>query len=220
MTRAPLASAFVLAVLPACGDPMLPSDFAGPPAGAVSGVVAGAGQRDAERPRLSLEWLGVPALVGQPLSYQRSTRLQNDWDIGLGLPAETVKFDFVVAGRSVRIGVAKMVYFDDRIPDGRLDWSCRGDGCDRVRAVSAQFVLFVDTPPYCQSEGRPAVARLRAGYHYYAFEGSMLRELGADEAMSFTLTDRAPADSDPTADLRAFAAALERAWSIPGLDGC
>lgn len=211
----------VAVALGGCGDAMLPSDFSGPPAGAVSGnVLARTGQSDAERPRLSLEWLAPGSLVGQPVSYQRSSKLQNDWDIGLDLPAEAAKFELVVGGRRVRIGVAKMVYFDDRVADGRLDWSCRGPACDRVKAVSAQFVLYVDTPPYCQTEGRPAVPRLRAGYHYYAFEGGSLRPLGADEAMSFVLGDRSPGESDPTAELRAFAGALERAWSVSSLEGC
>lgn len=210
---------------------MLPSDFAGPPASAIRGdVLAPAGSsKDAERPRLSLEWLagmaprepGVTSLIGQGLSYQRSVKLQNDWDIGLGLPAEAAKFDSLVAARRVRLGVAKMVYFDDRTGDGRLDWGCRGSACDQVKAVSSEFVLFIESPPYCQGkDGMTARPRLSPGYHYFRFADGQLRELGASEAMSFHLIDRAPVDSDPTPDLDRFVAALLRSWALAAIEGC
>src|SRR5262245_4399935 len=136
---------FALGGIAACGDPILPSDFSGPPAGEVSGTVvegASGAPKDADQPRLSLEWLnlgpGAPALVGQVLFYQRSEKLKSDWDIGLSTPSESAKFDIVVGSRRVRIAVGKMVYYDDRVPDGRLDWSCATSTCDRVKAVSTQ----------------------------------------------------------------------------------
>jgi hypothetical protein len=208
---------------------MLPSDYSGAPPGAIAGnVVRQTAQRDADRPRLSLEWLAAlapgetgPALIGQPLTFQRSTKLQNDWDIGLGLPSDEVKFELPLAMRDARIGIGKMVYFDDRMADGRLDWSCTGAGCDRIKSVSAQFVVYVETPPLCQNTtARGAQPRLRAGYHYYSFDGGVARELAPAEAMSFTLIDRAPADIDLPNDLRAFADALRRAWSFSTGDGC
>lgn len=231
----PGPAAFVAIVFAAgagCGDPMLPSDYAGPPASAVGGnVVAGAGvaSKDAVRPRLSMEWLApqsggveVSTLIGQPVTYRRSSRLQNDWDIGLHLPMESAKFNGAVGGATnVRLGVGKMVYFDDRAADGLLDWDCRGPGCDVVKAVSAEFVVFVDSPLTCQpTAGGPVRARVSAGYHYYRYEGGGIRELDAAEAMRFEVGDRSLAESDPTADLRAFTNALLRSWVVTPFDGC
>jgi len=223
MKRATLPLAFV--TLASCGDPMLPADFTGPPAAAVTGnVVPGAnGAVEASHPRMSLEWLDTMnvSLVGQSLSYQRSEKLQTDWDIGLNLPKETAKFSRPVGARSVRIGVGKIVYFDDRDGDGKLDWSCAGARCDRVMSISSQFVLFVERPPYCQAfEGAPPKARLAAGYHYYSFEGGSLRKLAPTEPMSFTIIDRAPAETDPTGELQAFAWYLLSLWSLNPTGGC
>jgi hypothetical protein len=220
-----MALPLALAILASCGDPMLPANFSGPPAAAVSGnVLPGTtGNVEAAHPRMSLEWLDDlnVSLVGQNLTYQRSEKLQTDWDIGLSLPKETAKFERSVNARLIRIGVGKIVYFDDRDGDNRVDWGCRGAGCDRVMAISSQFVLFVERPPYCQAfEGAPAKPRLSAGYHYYSFDGGILRPLGATESLSFTLIDRAPADSDPTAELQAFAEYLVRAWSLNPTGGC
>jgi hypothetical protein len=214
----------VFATLVSCGDPMLPADFSGPPAAAVSGnVLPGTSAAvEAAHPRMSLEWLNDLnlSLVGQSLSYQRSEKLQTDWDIGLSLPKETAKFEASVGARSVRIGVGKIVYFDDRDGNDKLNWSCQGDRCDRVMAISSQFVLFVERPPYCQSfAGAPAKPRLSAGYHYYSFEGGTFHKMAPGDPMSFTLIDRAPADSDPTTDLQAFTAYLLQLWSL-NPNGC
>jgi hypothetical protein len=223
MKRVALLSVF--ATLASCGDPMLPADFSGPPAAAVKGnVLPGqTGAVEAARPRMSLEWLdgGNLSLVGQSLSYQRSEKLQTDWDIGLTLPKDTAKFERSVGARLIRIGVGKIVYFDDRDGDGKLDWTCRGASCDRVMAISSQFVLYVERPPYCQAfGGAPPKPRLSAGYHYYSFEGGALRNLAASDPMSFSLIDQAPADIDPSADLQAFVSSLLRLWSFNPTGGC
>jgi hypothetical protein len=214
----------MLATVVSCGDPMLPADFSGPPAAALKGnVVPSSTAREAARPRMSLEWLDDLnfSLVGQSVSYQRSERLQTDWDIGLTLPTETAKFDRRVGARSVRIGVGKIVYYDDRDGDDRLDWSCQGAGCDRVLSLSSQFVLFVERPPYCQAfEGAQAKPRLSAGYHYYSFEGGSLHKLTASEPMSFTIIDRSPADTDPTSELQTFAWYLLSLWALNPTGGC
>lgn len=229
MKRTPLPQAVLVAsMLGACGDAMLPSDFTGPPAGAVTGTVshgAGAGPRDAARPRLSLEWLApfeaTRTLIGQPVSYQRSSKLQSDWDIGLGLPAAGARFDAHVGREPVRIAVAKMVYFDDHNGDGRLDWSCRDLPCDTVKAVSAQYVLYVETPPLCRARpDLPPQPRLIAGYHYYTIEEGGLREASSEESIDFTLLDRSLPESDPTSDLHAFTNLLLRGWSVASLSGC
>lgn len=231
MSRASLAGAVLASLcLAGCGDPMLPSDFAGPPAGAVTGnVLQGAPAGEAGRPFMSLEWLaglgpfepGVRSLIGQTLRYQRSSRLQSDWDIGLSLPAEAVKFDFDIATRKVRLGVGKVVYFDDRVADGTMDWTCRALECDRVKAVSAEFVVYVESPPFCEeTRGISPRPRLSSGYHYFSFDGRVLRERDASEPLSFTLADQTPGDGDPTKDLQAFASYLLWSWAVSALDGC
>jgi hypothetical protein len=202
---------------------MLPSNFSGPPASAVTGnVVASAtgGSKDAAHPRLSLEWLdNINAkLVSQSLNYQRSSKLQTDWDIGLALPEETAKFDVPVGSRSARIGVGKIVYFDDVDNDGQLDWSCTGAGCDRVMAVSAEFVLFVERPPSCQTTSKPK-ALLAAGYHYYSSASGGLREISPSDPLNFTIIDEAPVDAAPTRELESFALYLKNLWGL-NPDGC
>jgi hypothetical protein len=206
---------------------MLPSDFSGPPAAAVTGnVLPGlvGGTPEAAHPRLSLEWLSADsalALIPQPLSFQRSSRLQHDWDIGLALPADSVKFDADVGPRTVRMGVAKMVYFDDRNQNDAIDWSCRGPQCDRVLAFSDQYVVFVDKPQFCDpAAGTQPKTRLQPGYHYFSVSNGVLREMSSSDSLSFTLIDRAPADSDPTEALLSFAQGLVRIWQLGGLTGC
>jgi hypothetical protein len=222
-----------LVVCAGCGDPVLPSDYAGPPAAAVSGdVISGLPQsvRDAERPRMSLEWLpdkrATTSLIGQPLAFRRSIKLQHDWDIGLWLPSEGAKFSVEVdagGGASYRIGVGKIVYFDDRNKLERIDWECRGQACNRVLAISTQFVLYVEQPSYCQEPGKATSRpRIAAGYHYVSFDTTTraMRELSPSDPMSFTAVDKAPADSVPTNQLIEFADQLWRDWHFGNLAGC
>ena len=233
---------------------MLPSDYVGPPAAAVTGNVTLEGvssAREAERPRLSLEWLseqgltpaGGSPLVGQPLRFARSTKIQNDWDIGLETPIERAKL--VVPGSQggarVRVAVGKMVYYDDRDADGRLDWSCQpGSGlgqiasaaaCDQVKAVSREFVAFIfveGAGTACGPLGARAESttrqRLGPGYHYFRIQqslaGQLLYELGPDESMSFSLGDRTLGESNPSEELRAFALMLLRLFSSGSLQPC
>src|SRR5688572_11427680 len=148
--------------VPACGDAMLPSDYTGKPAGEVLGnIVAGAPGAEAQRPLLSIEWLTTldpeaaapAALRGQLASLQRSTKLEVAWEIGLGVPTDDLQLEQELAQRNVRFAVAKMVYFDDLVDDGRLDWSCVGGACDRVKSISGQYVVYVTSPPYCSRDG-------------------------------------------------------------------
>jgi hypothetical protein len=232
-----------------CGDPILPADFSGPPAAAVGGnVVPGTvgTSKDADRPLLTLEWLsqerlgrdwvsedsfhgkelGIEShsLIGQSVSFRRSERLETDWDIGLALPSESAKFNDVVAsGLPVRIAVGKMVYFDDRTPDGKLDWSCQGAGCDEVKAVSDAFVVYVDNPPTCQSGEREWLLErplVPAGYNYYAFDGTTVRPMARDQPLTFALVERSLSEANPTLTLRSFADALLRRWTLSALGGC
>lgn len=213
-----------------CGDAVLPSDYAGPPASAVAGnVVASLGlTKDADHPRLSVEWLSSldasndasTALIGQDLRFVRSSKLATDWDIGLALPLDRATLAF--PSSNVKASVGKMVYYDDRLGDGKLDWHCTGSTCDLVKSVSADFVVFVQSPPVCTpSTGGPARARVPSGYHYYRMEGGRPVELGADEPVSFVVTDESLSESNPSGDLRAFATALQSLWGLLNpFDGC
>jgi hypothetical protein len=218
--------------LAGCGDPILPGGFVGSPVSAVTGNVdagvAGIGG-NAERPQMALVWLvgqdlTADSLLSQSITYRRSLKLQHDWDIGLFRPIEGAaqRVVEVEAGVAARIGVAKMVYFDDRNHNDTLDWTCSGARCDRVLAVSDQFVLFVDRSAYCQEPGKAAQERLAAGYHYYAYDPVKMnmRQLGITESMSFTIVDRSPADSLPTAELNEFTSQLQRAWHLGINGGC
>jgi hypothetical protein len=220
-----LPAALLLAA--SCGDPLLPADFQGPPESEVSGNVLApaAGLKDATRPGLSLEWLSGlepgAGLVGQTVSFRRSSKLEADWDIGVGAPAEGARFDTAAgASRRVRLGVGKLVYFDDRAADGRLTWDCEATTCDLIKAVSAQIVVYVETPPTCQArEGGPLRSRIAPGYHYFSFEGGGAHEVGGT-ALTFTVTGRPPREADVVAELRAFTATLLRAWGVSSLEGC
>jgi len=217
-----------LSIFAGCGDPVLPSDYAGPPAAALSGNVVGLTtiRADVARPRMSLEWLVVDAftppgsLVGQELTFRRSDELQHDWDIGLGLPTENAKFNVPVdagGGAGARIGVAKMVYFDDRTNIDRIDWTCAGTSCNRVLAVSAEFVLFVEQPSYCQEPGKTiAQPRMAAGYHYFSFDPTtrLMTEESPSDSMRFDIVDQAPADSVLVSQLLDFTEQLWRNWHL------
>jgi hypothetical protein len=217
-------------VLVACGDPMLPSDYVGPPAANVSGVIFSQSANitpDALRPQMSLEWLtgntaGKTQLMGQPLRLKRSERIQNDWDIGLETPVDGAKLPALGvtsagSGSGPRVGVGKMIYFDDRNGNGRLDWSCTGfaSSCDQIKAVSREFVAFVDAPVACSKGLRGETGeRYSAGYHYFRMDGQYLYKLHEGESMSFVLGDRTLAEGDPSAELRSFANML--LWLVAG----
>jgi hypothetical protein len=163
-----------------------------------------------------MEWLdqGGTSLIGQAITFQPSTKLQRDWDIGLALPVDGVKIQRSVAERPVRIAVGKIVYYDDRDRTDRIEWGCRGTGCDRVMAVSSQYVLFIDQPPTCINfEGTALKPRVSSGYHYFTLVGGQYREMPTGDPMNFTLTDMAPADSDPTASLQVFTRSLFTFWA-------
>jgi hypothetical protein len=205
-----------------CGDAMLPSDYSGPPAATVSGNVLGdlPELRNAQEPAFSLEWLTsneqINPLVSQPLQFERSDR-HHEWNIGVEQPAARARLDL----DHVRFAVGKMIYFDDGLRDRRLDWKCVGVGCDRVKAVSAEFIVFVERPPTCQpSGGGPLRPRLQPGFHYYRFDELGLREVSPTEPLSFVPTVRSLAESNPTPELRAFASFLIERWRSIAQLGC
>jgi hypothetical protein len=216
-----------------CGDPLLPSDYAGPPAATVAGNVLSElpGQRNAKQPAFSLEWLTAVApvggaiqsssLLGQPLQFQRSPR-DHEWNIGVERPAVQARLDLTYASDHVRFSVGKMVYFDDGVRDGRLDWGCVGPACDVVKAVSAEFIVFVERPPTCQPiGGGPTRPRLAPGFHYYRLDplGALL-EVSPAEPLSFVPTMRTLAESAPAVELLEFARRLMDRWRGSALEGC
>jgi hypothetical protein len=219
-----------------CGDPVLPSDYAGPPAANVTADVLVLGTvtaKDAAQPRLSLEWLaswsGLPGqstLIGQPLRFSRSVTLQADWDIGLELPIALAKLNPgpEAATGGLRVGVGKMVYFDDRNGDGRLDWSCQGLACDQAKAVSVEYVVYVEGATACRNATTAPGAlevntRPTAGYNYYQLQGGTIRKLRPGEPMRFLLADRSLPESNPSDELRTFAKVLFSLWSLGQLSG-
>ncbi len=211
-----------------CGDPMVPSDYSGPPAATVAGNVLGElpALRNAQEPAFSLEWLTTrepsDPLVSQPLQFERSDR-HHEWNIGVEQPTARARLDLSLAtSDDVRFAVGKMVYFDDGRNDGRLDWRCLGTtGCDQVKAVSAEFIVFVERAPTCQPiGGGPLRPRLSPGFHYYHLDQGLLRESTPGEPLTFVPTIRSLADSNPTNELRAFADYLIARWRGTALDGC
>ena len=218
-----------------CGDPVLPSDYVGPPASTTTGKVLTLGSaKEAINPRLSVEWLssltGMPGqstLEGQPLRFSRSLTLQTDWDIGLELPVDGAVLDpgnESSTPTGLRFAVGKMVYYDDRNADGRLDWTCRAGTCDVAKAVSHEFVVYVEGTKACRNATSTpgtlnSVARPTAGFSYYSFEGSVVRKLGAREPVQFMMADLPLTQWNPSDDLRRFANLLITVWSLGGLSG-
>jgi hypothetical protein len=205
---------------------MLPSDFVGPPAATVAGNVLGTA-RFALNPAFSLEWLTEGSLnaigqtgplLGQPLQFERADR-EHDWNIGVELPATRARLSY--AADHVRFAVAKMVYFDDLLADRKLDWSCLGSSCDLVKAVSAEFIVFVEQPPTClPSGGGPVRPRMAPGFHYYRLESTGLREINPGEPLTFVPTVQPLAESNPARELLEFANYLIDRWRGTALDGC
>ena len=213
-----------------CGDAFLPSDYAGPPAAAVTGNVFGTPtDKLALYPMLSLEWLQAPdaanspfitSLLSQPLRFVRSQRLDHEWDIDLPLPLERARLVRTEPSGRFNFSVGKLVYYDDRSRDGALDWRCGGGGCDVIKAVSQEFVVYLETAPPCRtrigSQSRPEIAQ---GFHYYRLLDGQPLELAPDEPLSFLISDQTPRESDPSLELRAFAEALLQVWSLGALVG-
>ena len=242
--RAPaLGLAMVCFAAVGCGDALLPSDFSGPPADKVGGVVLDADRSDNQmlRPRMHVAWLtsmdgaddrGASLLTGQQVTFQRSEEVWSDWDIGLSTPAPEVALALQVGSGTVTVAIGKMVWFDDRVADNDLDWSCDGSDCDRVMAISNEFVVYVERTIGCESSPKESSGgssaalfertRLAAGYHYFVLDGNQPVEIDADGALNFLVEDRdnTPRDSDPTSLLQSFTTELGRKLRLDALEGC
>lgn len=216
----------------ACGDALLPADYQGPPAAEVGGSVVRQGNisyTEAGTPRFSVEWLnateaessGTP-LLSQTVSFTRSQHLQKDWDLGIDLPKGAAQIRINFGTNSAKVAIGKLVYFDDKDGDRQLDWNCTRPQCDQVKALSAEFVVFLDQPLTCagKTPGANKKTRFAGGFHYFRLEGTSVQEISADLDLQFELSDTPAAWANPTAQLQRFALQFQRAYSLGELSGC
>jgi|GEM_PF-4475356 len=217
----------------ACGDPLLPADFTGPPSGAVNGVVVvdDPAVAPAEKPRLSLQWLSTTGdskmrLVSQSLTFARALSIESDWNIDLARPEPSLQTERATEPNGIRMLVGKIVYFDDADGDGGLSWGCESSPCDRAVAFGEEFVVYVIDPVLCRDTSDPTVDRtdaplLSAGYHYFHYRGVSPDEIDSNQPMRF-LIGAAPVLSTETlrSDLELFSSRLVRKLSLSRLGGC
>ncbi len=193
-------------------------------------IRAGEGaQLDAETPRLSLVWLteldgsDSPAFVTQPVAFARSQQLRKDWDIGIGTPLESAKIRLPLGSSGSRLAIGQLVYFDDRDADGQFGWGCEGLRCDQIKAISSEFVVYLDTPLTCQSQsalGTETKTHLGSGFHSFTSNGSGFEERPLSGDLQFVLHEAAPVWADSLAALRSFVQQLTRAYQLNALGGC
>ncbi len=219
----------------ACGDPLLPSDYAGPPEATVTGTVFRPDPSQPvsvvepfTKPLLTIEWLdgrvkpgqAGRTLIGQRVDYRRAHSIETDWELHLATPVEDARFTPAFDSQGVRVAVGKMVYFDDRVADDLLDWTCNTSRCDIVRSISAQFVVYVDRPPVCtematEHSVAPATSKISRGYHYFQYHATsgMVEERASHQPLSFHLVNLTPAQADLTEELRSFTQLLLARWN-------
>lgn len=211
---------------------MLPADYQGPPATEVGGIVVRQGNiayTEAADPRFSVEWLnakqgelGGMSLLSQPVSFTRSQHLQKDWDLGIDLPKGAAQIRINFGTDSAKVAIGKLVYFDDKDGDRQLDWNCTRLQCDQVKALSAEFVVFLDQPLTCagKSTGGNKKTRFASGFHYFRLEGTSVQEISMDSDLQFELDDTPAGWANPTAQLQRFALQFQRAYSLGEFSGC
>jgi hypothetical protein len=217
----------------ACGDPLLPSDFTGPPSGAVNGVVVvdDPAVAPAAKPQLSLQWLSttensVNRLVSQPLTFARAVSIESDWSIDLARPEQSLQTERAAEPNGIRMLVGKIVYFDDADGDGSLSWSCESSSCDRAVAFGEEFVVYVIDPVFCRdtsdsTHNRIDAPLLSAGYHYFRYRGNSPDEIDGSQPMRFLVESTPDLSTDTlTGNLEIFASRLARKLSLSSLGGC
>jgi hypothetical protein len=227
------ACGLVLLGTTACGDVLLPADYQGPPASAVGGSVVrtdNAEFAEATDPRFSVEWLSGSKdlntgnfLFSQSVSFTRSQQLQKDWDLGIDLPKTAAKLKINLGSMSTNMAVGKLIYFDDKDGNQRLDWNCSSTKCDQVKAVSAEFVVYLDQPLTCPSKAggnNERKNRLGGGFHYFEFLGSTPLEVQRNADLHFDLTETPSAWADPTTALQRFAQQFQRNFVSGAFSGC
>ena len=219
--------------LSACSDALLPADYAGPSAIATGGTVVrgrDGAYVEAQNPRLNVLWwadVGSGAdplkLLTQPVAFQRSQQLKKDWDIGIAAPLVAARVRRNVGNSDPPLAIGQLIYFDDRDGNGKLDWTCTGSGCDEIKAISRQFVVYLDHDVLCNSaspSGGEGKAGLGAGFHYFAHNDGGFEESPLHGDLEFVLSEAAPRWSDYVAALSSLAHHLTRAYRVNALDGC
>jgi hypothetical protein len=233
-TRQFAGTLLLLVGVGACGDPLLPADFTGPPTGAVNGVVVGEdpGVAPAAQPQLSLQWLapdrddGRIRLVPQPLTFTRAAVIESDWNIDLARPRPSLQSEIESNHGDLRMLVGKIVYFDDSDGDGTLSWDCAESPCDRAVASGQEFVVYVLEPVVCRNAGEESINRietqlLSTGYHYFRYRGTALEEIDSSQPMRFLIESNATVDEETLrTDLETFSSRIVRKFSVNSLGGC
>ncbi|MDX2022894.1 MAG: hypothetical protein SF187_21855 [Deltaproteobacteria bacterium] len=216
----------------ACGEALLPATYEGPAAAEVSGAVVrstNAAVTEAGAPRFSLEWLNAAPradefpLHGQTVGFARSAQLQKDWDLEFAVPRQAAKMTLNFGSGTATVAIGKLVYFDDKNGDGRLNWQCARHDCDQVKALGEEFVVFMDQPLTCTTttaEGVEKRTRLSAGFHYFQWVGSSVKEVNRDADLRFELADTPASWVDPTSNLQRFMQQLQRSYGANALGGC
>lgn len=210
----------------------MPASYEGPAAAEVGGSVvrsATAAFTEAEAPRFSLEWLNAAprpnetSLHAQTVGFARSAQIQKDWDLEFAVPRQDAKMSLNFGSSSVNLAIGKLVYFDDRDRDGRVNWQCGGSECDQVKAMSEEFVVFLDQPLTCTTttaDGVQKRTRLAGGFHYFQWLGTSVKEVSGNQDLRFELADTPASWVDPTTALQRFTQQLQRAYTAGSLGGC
>lgn len=234
-SRGARLAAAAMSLATGCGDALLPADYAGPPAAEIGGSVVRSDDSqhlEAKSPRLALVWLtsleeaaASSPLFVQPVSFSRSQELRKDWDIGLSTPAEAAKLTLDIGPATTsrpRMAIGKMVYFDDRDGNGVFGFPCTSAACDLVKAVSHEFVVYLDQPLTCQSDGPVGAlskVRLTRGFHHFEWDGHTMLEAPPGGDLRFMLQPGA-GWPDAAATLQDFARQMVRTYRIGALTGC
>ena len=223
----------------ACGDALLPADYDGPAAAEVGGSVVrttNASFTEASAPRFSIEWLQAAPngkdsleeeqdgrLYGQTVAFTRSAQLRKDWDLEFAVPRPAAKIRLQLGAGSTELAIGKLVYFDDKNGDGRVNWGCARSDCDQVKAMSEEFVVFLDQPLTCTAstlDGVEKRTRLSSGFHYFQWPGGSVKEVNVEDDLRFELADTPASWVDPTTSLQRFMQQLQRTYGASALGGC
>jgi hypothetical protein len=187
------------------------------------------GYIEARNPQLSVLWLAdvdhataSPKLLAQPVAFRRSQQLNKDWEIGMAEPLESAKIRRNVGASNPPLAIGQMVYFDDGNGDGEFTWSCKGRSCDEIKAISSEFVVYLDQPVICASKSLLGVEAmpLAAGFHHFTWDGTSIEERPLNRDLQFILHESPPPSGQYMADLKNFAQQLTRAYQLNALGGC